>query len=71
MASDDHNDFEVFGPEDLLDNAEFITIIDFEQSASDLESQEDVGLGWNLEDASPLVAPLTGNLGLQSDVSVT
>ena len=45
MASDDHNDFEVFGPEDLLDNAEFITVIDFEQPASDLESQEDVGLG--------------------------
>ena len=45
VASDDHNDFEVFGPEDLLDNAEFITVIDFEQPASDLESQEDVGLG--------------------------
>ena len=68
VESDDDDEFEGFGPDDLFDNAELITEIDFEQSARDRECQEDVELGWSREDATPLVAPFTGNPGLQSDL---
>ena len=66
--SDSDNEFEGFEPDGILNDVEIITEIALEQSASDQECPEDVEVGRSREDSTPLVAPFTGNPGLQSNI---
>ena len=62
--SDNDEEFEGFGLDDILDNIDILNEIDFNQSLKDQEMIEDVDIGWERNDAVPICTPFTGNPGL-------
>ena len=66
--SDNDEEFEGFGLDDILDNNDNLNEIDFDQSLKDQEMIEDVDIGWERNDAVPICAPFTGNPGLNVEL---
>ena len=54
--SDDENEFEGFGPEDLIPDYEILREIDLQQSLKDRNVQQDDKFGWLRDDSPPLCA---------------
>jgi len=64
--SDDENEFEGFGPEDLIPDYEILREIDLQQSLKDRNVQQDDDFGCLQDDSPPLYAPFTATLGLKN-----
>ena len=54
--SDDENEFEGFGPEDLIPDYEILREIDLQQSLKDRNVQQYDEFGWLRDDSPPLCA---------------
>ena len=66
--SDDENEFEGFGVDDINENLEAVSEIDFDQSLKDIEIAEDVVNGWKQIDKPPSCAPFTRRPGLNVEL---
>ena len=64
--SDDENEFEGFGPEDLIPDYEILREIDLQQSLKDRNVQQDDDFGCLRDDSPPLCAPFTATPGLKN-----
>ena len=66
--SEDENEFEGFGVDDINDNFEAVSKIDFDQSLKDVEIAEGVSNGWEQIDKPPSCVQFTGHPGLNVKV---
>ena len=66
--SDNNEEFEGFGLDDILDNIDILNEIDFDQSLKDQKMIEVVDIGWEHNDAVPICTPFTGNPGLNVEL---
>ena len=66
--SDDENEIEGFGVDDINENLEAVSEIDFDQSLKDIEIAEDVVNGWEQIDKPPSCAPFPGHPGLNVEL---
>lgn len=58
--SDNEEEFEGFGLDNLIDNVQIIREINFDQLFEDVEVQEDHTYGWKIFDEPPFCVPFTG-----------
>jgi len=59
--SDNDEEFQGFGLDDILDNIDILNEIDFDHSLKDQEMIEDVDIGWERNNTVPICTPFTGN----------